>query len=180
VAFGAPHLPPGVRLVLHDVTTPLGVDCDLLCARFLLTHLRNPGAALRTWYDGAAPHTLLCEELVDMTSELPELSRYYELVAHVQRAAGQDMNIGAKLDALVGTAGYALGPCGTTTLAFPVPTMARLHALNLPTLRLQPAVRERYTNDALDALQGRLEALRDGPHDGVVQVRMARVVAHRL
>jgi hypothetical protein len=86
------------------------------------------------------------------------------------------MHVGTRLGALVGAAGFAEVASEVVTLPLPVRDMARLHALNLPTLRLQPVVQASYEVAQLDALQAELEALRD-QGAGHVDVQMARATA---
>lgn len=173
VEYGRQDLPAGVELVQHDVTSSLPVAGDLVVARFLLTHLRDPLAALRVWR-ASEPLLLVLEELVQMTSDLPVLQRYYGLVAMVQRAAGQDMHIGARLGGLASSAGFAVESDGVQRLELPISVMARLHALNLPTLRLQAVVTEQFEARELDAMQGALDELASEHTSGVVHVDMAR------
>jgi SAM-dependent methyltransferase len=173
VAYGQRDLPSGVELRMHDVTSRLPLSGDLMVARFLLTHLRDPLQALQTWRE-SEPLLLLLEELVQMSSELPVLQRYYGLVACVQSAAGQDMQIGTRLSALAEDAGFAVESSVVQRLEIPVATMARLHALNLPTLRLQPVVQARYEPAELDAMQSTLEQLANTDGAGLVHVDMAR------
>jgi SAM-dependent methyltransferase len=172
VELGGRALDPGVELVQHDVTLPLPVRGDLMVSRFLLTHLRDPLATLRNWR-ASEPTLLILEELVAMSSELPVLTRYYELVALVQRAAGQDMHIGSRLDVLALDAGFALESHAVQRLELPVRAMSKLHALNLPTLRTQAVVAQHFAERELDAMQLALHEL-SAEGEGHVHVDMAR------
>jgi hypothetical protein len=172
VELGSRDLEPGLELIEHDVTKPLPVRGELLVSRFLLTHLRDPAETLHTWR-ASEPTLLILEELVGMTSELPVLRRYYELVALVQRAAGQDMHIGVRLGELAVRAEFVLESHAVQRLALPLRSMTRLHALNLPTLRTQAVVAEHFTKRELDAMQHALEELA-AEGSGVVHVDMAR------
>jgi hypothetical protein len=172
VELGSRELSAGLELVQHDVTEALPVRGDVVVSRFLLTHLRDPLAALRTWR-ASEPTLLILEELVAMSSELPVLQRYYELVALVQRTAGQDMHIGTRLGGLALAAGFALENHAVQRLELPIRSMTKLHSLNLPTLRAQAMVSEAFTARELDAMQLALEELaQEG--SGVVHVEMAR------
>jgi Methyltransferase domain len=173
VEYGQANLPPGVELLQHDVSTSLPVHGDLVVARFLLTHLRDPLAALRVWR-ASEPLLLVLEELAQMSADLPVLQHYYELVALVQRTAGQDMQIGTRLGGLAASAGFAVESHSVQRLELPIPVMARLHALNLPTLRVQPVVLEQLSARELDAMQSALEELASEHNSGVVHVDMAR------
>jgi hypothetical protein len=174
IAFGTPHLPRGVTLLAHDVTERLPVRGELLVARFLVTHLRSPGRALQTWKESKTDSAdLLLEELVGMDAELPQLRVYYALVARVQAAVGQNMHIGTELPVLARAAGLRVMHEAQVLLQLPVSQMARLHALNLPALRIQPVVKDNYAPAELDRLQAELEALSAGASDAAVQVHMA-------
>ena len=178
VSFGRAGLPEGIELREHDVLKPLPIQGDLMVSRFLLTHLQDPRAALAGWLSSvAAPCLLLLEELAHMSSDLPELQQYYELVALVQRTAGQDMTIGLHLAELAKQAGWEVERHATDQQQMPLVMMARLHALNLPTLRQQKVVGDHYTVSTLDALQNRLDELATGAVDGFVRVDMARCQA---
>lgn len=178
--FGRKDLPEGVTLRRHDITEPLPVSGDLLVSRFLLTHLRDPEGALRTWRASmASGATLLLEELAEMDADLSTLRRYYGLVALVQQAAGQDMNVGRRLSDFAQAVGFGIASYEVAQLEISIRQMARLHALNLPTLRSQAVVGESYSAAELTDLQTELEALAGGESPGVVRVHMARCVAFR-
>ena len=93
--------PPGVAYRVHEVTVgPLPGDSppDFLYSRFLLTHLRDPEAALAAWAQAAADDAVLAlEETADMTCDHPAFARYYQLVDELQAGYGQRMRIGATL-----------------------------------------------------------------------------------
>jgi hypothetical protein len=173
VELGRRAQTPGLTLVQHDVMQPLPEQADLMVARFLLTHLTDPLSALCVWRD-SAPLLLVLEELIGMSADLPVLTRYYELVAKVQHVADQDMHIGQRLSSLVAQAGFGIESHGTYGLQIPVPTMAHLHALNLPVLRRHAVVREQYAAAELDAMQRELEALAEGVPSHCVRVELAR------
>ena len=181
VSFGSADLPSGIELLEHDVLQPLPIRGDLMVSRFLLTHLHNPQLALTGWLSSVrAPCLLLLEELAHMSSDLPALQQYYELVALVQRTAGQDMTIGLKLADLAQQAGWKVERHTVDRQQMPLATMGRLHALNLPTLRQQKVVTDTYSTSTLDALQSEIEQLARGAVDGFVRVDMARCEALAL
>lgn len=144
-----------------------------MVSRFLLTHLHDPLAALCNWRI-SEPVLLVLEELLAMSADLPVLQRYYALVALVQHSVGQDMHIGAQLGQLATAAGFVVESHCVRRLELPIPTMARLHAMNLPTLRVQRVVAEQFSVRELDAMQAALAALADESAAGVVRVDMAR------
>lgn len=173
VALGQREQTPGLALVQHDVTQPFPEPSDLMVARFLLRQLPDPLGALSVWRD-SAPLLLVLEELIGMSSELPALARYYALGATVQRAAGQDPHLGLRLSGLAAQAGFGIESHGTYRLQIPVPTMAQLHLLTLPSLRREEVVRAHYDVSELDAMQRELEALAEGVPSHCVRVDIAR------
>ena len=173
------RVPADVRVVNHDVTTPLPVsNAALIVSRFVLTHLHDPSAALSLWLQALAPSgVLMLEEMGKLESSDPTLMKYYELVTMVQRAAGQDIYIGQKLSTLVESAGGIARHFSLDVFEIPQQRMARLHELNLPTLRKRSVVLEQYTESELDELQSRLCQLSIAPEIGHVRATMARCVA---
>jgi SAM-dependent methyltransferase len=155
---------PGIHYLQHDVTVlPLPVlPAQLVHARFLLTHLPDPAGALRGWTAALAPGgRLVVQETARLTSAAPALRRYYELVAEVQRAHGQALDIGDRLADLAAGSGARLLHAGTRRLRPPVRSMARLHALNLRTWRSDPAAGHLDPGE-LDALDAELTAIAGG------------------
>lgn len=175
------HVPQGVRCVEHDVTAPLPVqDADAIVSRFIVTHIDSPQVAIRGWLDAlAAAGRLLLEETAELVSDNPELCRYYELVGVLQRAAGQDLYVGRRLAELVEQAEGRVVHASLDVLLIPACRMARLHSLNLPTLRQRDVVKERYDDAELDALQRSLERIAQGASEATVRVTMGRCVASR-
>ena len=173
VDYGQVALPPGLELLRHDVTRPLPLRGDLVVSRFLLTRLRNPLAALRTWRE-SEPLLVILEELAAVTAYLPLLRRYHELVVLVRRALGRDLDLGDRLGELAEAAGFVVESQGVQRLELPVPMVARRHALDLPMLRRRAIVREHFTPSELDVMQLALEELAAEPASGVVRVDIAR------
>jgi SAM-dependent methyltransferase len=80
-----------VEFIVHDVTTvPFPTPpADLVYCRFLLSHLRQPAAALARWATQLAPAgLLLVEEVETIDTTLPVFRRYLRIVDEVLAAAG--------------------------------------------------------------------------------------------
>jgi trans-aconitate 2-methyltransferase len=165
VDLAAAQAPSGVDFVVHDVVEgPLPVPAaDVLLCRYLLTHLSDPGAALRTWLAAARPGgVLLVQETARLSSPAWQLQRYYELVGAVQRWHGQSLEIGARLAGLADESGGEVLHLGRRRLVMPAPVMARLHVLNLRHWRDHPAIEALADPAELDALDAWLEAVATG------------------
>jgi SAM-dependent methyltransferase len=85
---------------------------DVVYARFLLTHLPDPGAALRTFREHLRPGGTLAVEDIDFTGHFtyPDSAtfhRYRELYCATVTRRGGDPNIGPRLPLLLKEQGFA-------------------------------------------------------------------------
>jgi SAM-dependent methyltransferase len=87
---------------------------DFVYTRFLLCHLKQPGAAL-TWMAGCLKRGgILAIEDCDFTGHFcyppsPAFDRYVELCGEVMRRRGGDPSIGLKLPQMITDAGLSIG-----------------------------------------------------------------------
>jgi SAM-dependent methyltransferase len=94
-----------------DAAGSLGsAEFNLVYARFLLTHLRDPGATVARMRDALKPGGAVVVEDIDFTGHFswPESAafrRYIQLYRDVVRARGGDPDIGPRLPVLLGDAG---------------------------------------------------------------------------
>jgi SAM-dependent methyltransferase len=174
---------PALRFVEHDVTVgPLPVlSAAVIYSRFLLTHLPDPAAAVRTWAHGLAPGgRLVLEETAALTSEHPGIQRYYDLVEELQAHYGQRFRIGAELGDLARAAGLDVQEAGVALLMLPAPRMATLHALNLRTWGADRFARERFDPAELSRLSATLERIASGEERASpIRSAMGQAVARR-
>jgi ubiquinone/menaquinone biosynthesis C-methylase UbiE len=89
----------------------LKAEFDLVHARFLLTHLPDPGAALTKMRGALRPGGIVVVEDIDFRGyfchpECAALRRYVELYTETVRRRGGDANIGPRLPALLSAAGF--------------------------------------------------------------------------
>ncbi len=170
---------PGVGFVEADVTrAPLPVEpADVVHARFLLTHLTAPQAAIAGWARTlTAGGRLLLHEVAALDSADPALHRYYELVADLQRHHGQALDIGGRLAALGETAGLVVVDSCVVRWRPDAAAMAGLHVLNLRTWRHNPFVVDAVDPAELDALDADLVAIARGRECAPVEQSLAAVV----
>jgi SAM-dependent methyltransferase len=147
---------PGVEFYNHDVTRapfPTG-RADVIYARFLLTHLRQPEAAVGTWASQLAPGgRLLLEEVDGIAADEPVLGEYLEAAARVLRRRGHQLYAGRDLAPLFGAAVHNRVVSNSPTVG----EAAEMFRLNLDAWGHDPAVgggvRERLAA-GLDALHG--------------------------
>jgi SAM-dependent methyltransferase len=149
----------------HDVTgAPFPVPpAAVVYSRFLLTHLPDPPAAVRTWAGALAPGgRLVLEETVALRSDHPAIQRYYDLVTDLQAHYRQQFDIGRRLGELLRGAGLTVDEEGAAVLSLPAERMARLHAMNLRTWGQDAYAREAFDAAELTALRATLEAIAAG------------------
>jgi SAM-dependent methyltransferase len=174
---------PGLRFVEHDVTVgPLpALPAAVVYSRFLLTHLPDPAAAVRTWAAALAPGgRMVLEETAALTSEHPAIQRYYELVDGLQAHYGQRFRVGLELGDLARAAGLEVLESGVAVLTLPARRMALLHALNIRTWGTDPAARERFDPAELARLSATLERIASGDESAPpVRSTMGQAVALR-
>jgi SAM-dependent methyltransferase len=172
----------GMEFAVHDVSAaPFPVVPDLLLCRFLLTHLHDTAGVLAAWAAASAPGArLLIHETESLTSPHPTLARYYELVASLQRAYAQHLDVGARLDGALAGSPWRVHDSRAVRLEMPAKAMAELHLANLRTWRDDDHARRAFDPLELDRLEGSLDRIVAGVEDAGVAVNVVRqVVAER-
>ena len=161
LAAAAPE--PGLSFAVHDVTrVPFpGGPADLIYARLLLSHLPDPQALVARWRAQMRPSgRLLLDEVEWIRSEDLAFVRYLDLVTHLLASRGQQLYVGASLEAATRGAGRLV--CELREHPLPASRAAAMFALNLEEIRVQPALRECASEAELDALAEALRARAEG------------------
>ena len=156
------------RFLCSDVLDlPLEVvDADLIFARMLLTHLRDPLAAIDIWRGRLAERgVLLLEEVDGIATEDPTLARYLDLQREMLAANGNTLEIGPRLDAELRDS-PAVRSNGVVEFSPPAAVAARMFAMNLETWRDRPEVAVAHDPDELNALAAALERIATGAEPG--------------
>lgn len=139
------------RLLCADaLDLPLEVaDADLIFARMLLGHLRDPLAAIDVWRGRLSERgRLLIEEVDSIETEDATLSAYLDLQREMLAANGHALEVGPRL------------PEGrVTALLVPAPVAGRMFAMNFETWRHRPEVTESHDPEELTALASALERI---------------------
>jgi trans-aconitate 2-methyltransferase len=152
------------RLLCADVLDlPLEVaDADLIFARMLLTHLRDPLAAVDVWRGRLAERGLLLLEEVDgIATEDPTLAGYLDLQREMLAANGHELDVGPQLDA--GLRGHpALRSSTVAEFSPPAAVAARMFAMNLETWHERPEVTASHEPEELNALAAALARIAQG------------------
>jgi SAM-dependent methyltransferase len=166
------------RLLCADaLDLPLEVvDADLIFARMLLTHLREPLAAIDVWRGRLSERgVLLLEEVDSIATEDPILTAYLDLQREMLIANGHVLDVGPRLDE--GLREHpALRANLVTTLRVPAPVAARMFAMNLETWRDRPEVTASHEIEELNAMAAALERIAQGEARTPIAWRLRQLV----
>jgi len=156
--------PGRCEFVCHDVLAlpyPTG-RADAIYARFLVSHLADPAAALGAFASQLVPRgRLLLDEVEWIRSDGEAFRRYLGLVEAVLASHGQCLFVGERLDAIA-RQHELVRESRVRVLAVDPRDAAGMFSLNWETLRGHAAVAARTTAAERDALAEELAALRDG------------------
>jgi trans-aconitate 2-methyltransferase len=162
------------RLLCADaLDLPLEVtDAGLIFARFLLTHLRDPLAAIEVWRGRlAAGGRLLVEEVDSIATEDPTLAGYLDLQREMLAANGNTLDIGPRLDEAL-REHPALRANAVAQFSPPAAVAARMFAMNLETWRDRPEVTESHAPEELNAMASALERIAQGEAEATITWRL--------
>jgi trans-aconitate 2-methyltransferase len=166
------------RLLCADaLDLPLEVtDADLIFARMLLTHLRDPLAAIDVWRGRLSERgRLLVEEVDSIATEDPTLAAYLDLQREMLAANGHTLDVGPRLHE--GLREHpALAANVVTTLLVPAPVAARMFAMNLEAWRDRPEVTASHDPDELNTLAAALERIAQGETEATSTWRLRQLV----
>lgn len=157
----------GVESIEADVLDlPARVaEADVIFARLLLTHLREPLAAVELWRERLAPGgVLLLEEVESIATDEPALARYLDLQREMLAANENRLEIGPDLDA--GLRDHpALRSSVVETFSPGSGVAARMFGMNFATWRERPEVTSAHEPRELDAVAKGLGRVATAPED---------------
>jgi trans-aconitate 2-methyltransferase len=129
---------------------------DFMFARFLLTHLAEPVAAVQHWLSRLAPSGLIAvEEVESITTAEPVLSEYLALQRHMLEVNANRLEIGPFIAEAARRCGAR---CSTEVVTLtPSPSIAaRMFAMNFTSWRTHPTVSGNVSQRELDLTQAGL------------------------
>ena len=155
---------------------------DLVYSRFLLSHLRDPAAALRRMLHAAKPGGAIVVEDIDHSGVFcyppsPAFARYVHLYNEVVRRRGADPEIGPRLPGLFREIGL---PDPRVTLAQPVFTTGdgkRVPQITLDNIRAAVVAAGLATDAEIVELIAEMDAFADDPETLVGFPRIYQVWA---
>jgi trans-aconitate 2-methyltransferase len=170
---------PTVEAIEADVLDlPEAVSgADVIFVRMLLTHLRDPLAAVGLWRERLAPGgVLLLEEVESVETEEPALVRYLDLQREMLAANENRLEIGPELGARLG-ADPALRSSEVATFQPGAGVAARMFGMNFGTWRDRPEVLAAHTHEELVAVATGLGRVATAPEDAApITWRMRQIV----
>lgn len=115
-----------------DVTRPLPAPADLICARFLLSHLPDVADRICGWCDALAPGgVLVLEEPEHISSEDPDFAAYEAATSGRVADRGADMYAGPLIAAALGPAAASRPINRVVPIEVPAGRAAAMFAANL-------------------------------------------------
>ena len=155
-------------------------DVEVIFVRMLLTHLRDPFAAVDLWLQRLAPGgVLLIEEVESIETEEPALARYLALQREMLDANANRLEIGPRLDAELASH-PALRSSEVVRFQPGAGIAARMFGMNFSTWRDRREVVEQHETAELDAIAKGLGRVATAPEDsapitwGVRQIVLTR------
>ena len=155
-----------VSFRLHDITTvpfPVGPS-DLLYCRLLLTHLKEPDAAVGVLATQLRPEgLLLIEELERIDTKDPVFTAYLEIVQAMLESQANNLYVGPVLSGLQDTALLKRRTSQVRRLQVTRENAAKMFFLNMQTWKQHPFIQANYSSDLIRELGGDLDAITTRP-----------------
>jgi SAM-dependent methyltransferase len=171
---------PDAEFVVGDVLAdPWPVPPpDLVYARFLLSHLGDPLAALRHWRAQLADGgSVVVEEPERIDTDVAVFDEYLSLTKGLVASRGAVMLVGDQLAGLGDNDGVALNRAFPLDVA--TANAARMFHLNLLSWRDDPWIAAHQRPDALDALDAELVAHVQGERRGSIHWTVRQLIVNR-
>jgi SAM-dependent methyltransferase len=171
LARAASNTLEGTRFVAWDVTElpfPAG-RADLIYARLLLAHLKEPTAVALSWttqlHEGGL---LVVDEIEWIATEQPILQAHLELAASLVASTGAQMCAGPLLARLNDVRGLQRRLAQVTELPVPTATAATMFAMSLDAWGQRAVAAGLYDRAKIAELVAALSQLRSSPATGEI------------
>jgi trans-aconitate 2-methyltransferase len=169
---------------VHDFTSvPLPVGpCDLLYARFELSHVREPTQLIHAWATQLSTGgLLLLEETEWIETSQPAFARYLRIVDSMLADQGARLYVGSDLSRIAATDTLKLRMSRLCRPTVSNQMAATLFHLNIQTWKHQRFIREQFSPVMIGELEEELERLaRAAPPQPVIQWGLRQLAFERL
>lgn len=168
---------------LHDVTNvPFpAVPCDLVYARFLLTHQTDPEALIAKWATQlTSDGRLLLEEVDSIHTEMPAFIEYLGIVEAMLTDGGHELYVGPRLDAMSDPTGLVRR--STCPVRAPVTNQiaAKMFSMNIQTWKHNAFVKESCSRESIERLERCLiEMASTATDDKDIQWQLRQIIYER-
>jgi SAM-dependent methyltransferase len=172
-----------VSFVQHDVTAvPFPAEAgDLLYARLVLAHLRNPAAVLTTWATQLRPQgLLLLEEVEWIHTNSAVFTTYLDIVVAMLAQQSTNMYAGQEVHALPAPTLLTRRSSQVRQVAVTSVHAATMFFLNMQTWKHLPFIQTHYPATLLKQLEEDLRLLAEAPRTSVdIEWGMRQLVYER-
>ena len=178
VELASRRLGGAARILCADVLDLPGhvADVDLMFARFLLTHLADPVAAVARWLGRLSGRgVLMLEEVESITTEEPTFRSYLDLQRKMLEANRNRLEIGPIVDAAARSL-MATFRSELATTTPPATAVARMFAMNFAVWRREPSIEALATPAELEQIASGLRARTEAVAAGCITWRLRHVV----
>jgi SAM-dependent methyltransferase len=175
-----------VEFRVGDLTAGLGdQEYDVTYARFVLTHLRDPGAGVEVMRRALRPGGRLIVEDIDYRGSFcepmnPRFARYQEIYVESARRNGGDPWIGLRVPAMLVAAGFARVRPNVVQPADLEGESKLMPALTLENIRATAIRHGVATGEEIDGLVHELYRLAADPLTYVANPRIVQVVGEKV
>lgn len=184
IALAAQTRTATVTFALHDITeVPFPAPAaDLLYARLLLAHLRQPQKVLADWATQLQPAgCLLLEEVEWIHTNSQLFTTYLEIVTALLADQATNMYAGPELHALVEPELLRRRSSQVRRVPVLAAQAATMFFLNMQSWRQQPFIQQHYAVQRLDDMARALQALIKSPGgDTAIEWGMRQLVYERV
>ena len=168
---------------LHDITEVSFPDgpCDLIYARFLLTHQSCPEALIAKWATQlSSGRRLLLEETDSIETKIPVFAEYIGIAEAMLADAGRDLYVGSGLDAMATPPGLVRRSSQVARVPITNALAAKMFSMNIQTWKHNAFVQENYSSAAIRVLEENLISLAASPADETdIEWRLRQIVFER-
>jgi len=148
-----------IKYRLHDVTK-IPFPCkngDVIYARFLLTHLKNPVGCIKKWSKQMNPEgMLLFEETEAIKTNIPVFQKYITIAEQVLKANENLLYTGKFLDNANYEPEFKKKFSGIYNVPAAVKDAAKMFLLNLPSWKDNEFIQKNYNNIEIGEMEGEL------------------------
>lgn len=168
---------------LHDVTTapfPVG-PCDLLYARFLLTHQRDPEGLIAEWAAQLLRGgQLLLEEVDSIHIGVSAFAEYIQIVEAMLANGGYDLYVGKTLASMSAADGLMRRSSRVACVTVTNYLAATMFSMNIRTWKQNAFIQQNYSPASIRQLEESLTHLAANPtNETAIEWRLRQIVYDR-